>query len=234
MVVDRLTKRYRSGRGIEDVSLTVDPGSVVALLGPNGAGKTTTVRCLVGLLRPDRGAALIGGHPAGSDRAKRETAFVPDNPDLYPILSVEEHLRFRALAFGVRRDLDERVAGALRDVGLEELADQPAGELSRGQRQRVMIAAALVQHASAYILDEPTAGLDPPALAWIEEWLRRTAQRGAGVLVASHNLDFVARVADRAILILDGRVAVDLAVPTDDLALRAWRDDIITRYGEEP
>lgn len=230
VTITALTKHYRSGRGITDVGFDVATGTVCALLGPNGAGKTTTVRCLTGLLAPSAGRVMVDGHPAGSDRAKRAVAYVPDQPALFPVLNVEEHVRFRAQAFGVRHGLDDRIAAALEQAGIAELADQPAGELSRGQRQRVMIAAALVQEASVYVFDEPTVGLDPPGRAWIEDWLRRTAERGDAVLIASHELDVVSRVADRAVLLLDGRVAANLPVPDDEGMQRQWREDVLRRY----
>jgi ABC-2 type transport system ATP-binding protein len=229
--ITSLTRRYRSGRGIMDVSFDIAAGTVCALLGPNGAGKTTTLRCLTGLLAPDSGHISIAGHPAGSDAAKRAVAYVPDQSALFPVLNVEEHVRFRAQAFGVRHELDDRIAAALEQAGIAELADEPAGELSRGQRQRVMIAAALVQEAYVYVFDEPTVGLDPPGRAWIEDWLRRAAERGDAVLIASHERDVVSRVADKAVLLLDGRVAADLPVPDDEHAQRQWRHDVLRRYG---
>lgn len=231
--VGDVTKQYRTGRGVNGASFAVAPGTVVALLGPNGAGKTTIVRCIMGLLIPDRGHITIGGSPAGSDAAKRALAFLPDDPSLYPALSVEEHLRFRGLAFGTGADLDRRVQDAMDTVGIGHLADESAGELSRGQRQRVMIAAALVQEAVAYVLDEPTVGLDPSALDWIERWIRRVAVGGATVLVASHHLDFVGRIADRAVLMLEGAVADEFTVPHQPQLLEGWRKQISARYGGE-
>ena len=233
LAVRGLQKTYSSGHGVHDVSFEVRPGETVALLGPNGAGKTTTVRCIVGLMRPDAGSiTALGAHP-GTLRAGQSTALVPDNPDLYPTLSVEEHLRFRAQAFRLAAPFDEAILEAMRATGIEEIADQLGGELSRGQRQRVMLAAAVLQRASLYVLDEPTVGLDPPALAWLESWLAGRAADGAAVLVATHQIDFMARVADRAVLLQDGVVATTLDVPRGR-DVEAWKRRLVEHFDVWP
>ena len=211
--VSALHKRYRSGDGVAGLDLTVGPGEVLALVGPNGAGKTTTVRCIAGLLRPDHGRIRVLGVPAGSTAAKLRTAVVPDNPELYSVLTVEEHLRFRAQAFRIGGDLTELIDSALADVGLEDLGGRVGGELSRGQRQRVMLAAALVQDAVLHLLDEPTIGLDPPGLDWLEAWITGRAAHGAGFLVTTHQMDFVARVATRVVLMREGTVVREFHTP---------------------
>jgi ABC-2 type transport system ATP-binding protein len=232
LAVCALRKTYASGNGVYDVSFEVGPGETVALLGPNGAGKTTTVRCIVGLMRPDAGAIAVLGEPPGTLRAGQGTALVPDNPDLYPTLSVEEHLRFRAQAFRLPAPFDEAIADAMRATGIEEIADQLGGELSRGQRQRVMLAAAVLQRAALYVLDEPTVGLDPLALSWLESWLAARAAAGAALLVATHQIDFMARVADRAVLLQDGMVAASLEVPRHDL--EAWKHRLVEHFDVWP
>lgn len=233
LAVRSLRKTYASGHGIHDVSFEVAPGEVVALLGPNGAGKTTAVRCVVGLMRPDSGSISVLGAAPGTLSAGQGTALVPDNPDLYPTLSVEEHLRFRAQAFGVTAPFDQAIADAMRAIGIEELADQLGGELSRGQRQRVMLAAAVLQRAALYVLDEPTVGLDPPALAWLENWVTEQAVAGAAILVATHQIDFMARVAHRAVLLQDGLVAATLDVPAPE-QVEAWKHRLVEHFDVWP
>ncbi len=234
LAVRSLRKTYASGHGVQDVSFEVAPGETVALLGPNGAGKTTTVRCVVGLMRPDSGSISVLGAAPGSLRAGQGTALVPDNPDLYPTLSVEEHLRFRAQAFRVAAPFDDAIADAMRATGIEEIADQLGGELSRGQRQRVMLAAAVLQRAALYVLDEPTVGLDPPALAWLENWVRAQAATGAAILVATHQIDFMARIADRAVLLQDGLVAATLDVPRGTEQVEAWKHRLVEHFDVWP
>ena len=229
-----LRKTYSSGNGVQDVSFEVAPGETVALLGPNGAGKTTTVRCVVGLMRPEAGSISVLGAAPGTLRAGQSTALVPDNPDLYPTLSVEEHLRFRAQAFRLAAPFDEAIADAMRATGIEEIADQLGGALSRGQRQRVMLAAAVVQRAALYVLDEPTVGLDPLALSWLERWLGGRAAAGAALLVTTHQIDFMARVADRAVLLQEGMVAATLEVPRGSPDLEAWKHRLVERFDVWP
>ena len=233
LAVRSLRKTYASGHGVEDVSFVVAPGETVALLGPNGAGKTTTVRCVVGLMRPDEGWVSVLGSAPGTPAAGQQTALVPDDPALYPTLSVEEHLRFRAQAFRVPVPHDPAIAEALRATGIEDLTDQLGGELSRGQRQRVMLAAAVLQRAALYVLDEPTVGLDPPSLAWLEAWLAGRTAAGAAVLVATHQIDFMARVADRAVLVQDGSVAATLDVPKGAEA-EAWKRRLVEHFDVWP
>jgi len=234
LAVRSLRKRYASGHGVHDVSFEVAPGETVALLGPNGAGKTTTVRCVVGLMRPDAGSISVLGAAPGTLAAGQRTALVPDNPDLYPTLSVEEHLRFRAQAFRVPPPFEEAIAEAMRATGIEEIADQLGGELSRGQRQRVMLAAAVLQRAALYVLDEPTVGLDPPALAWLENWVTGQAATGAAILLATHQIDFMARIADRVVLLQDGVVAATLVVPRGTGELEAWKHRLVEHFDVWP
>ncbi len=234
LVVRSLRKTYSSGHGVRDVSFEVAPGETFALLGPNGAGKTTTVRCVAGLMRPDAGSITVLGAPCGTFLARQSTALVPDNPDLYPMLSVEEHLRFRAQAFRIGAPLDEAIDDAMRATGIQDIADQLGGELSRGQRQRVMLAAAVLQRAALYVLDEPTVGLDPPSLAWLEHWLAERAGTGAAILVATHQIDFMARIADRAVLLQDGLVAATLEVPEGAADVQAWKDRLVEHFDVWP
>ncbi|MCA1570119.1 MAG: ABC transporter ATP-binding protein [Acidimicrobiales bacterium] len=234
LAVRSLRKTYASGHGVHDVSFEIAAGETLALLGPNGAGKTTTVRCILGLMRPESGSISVLGSPPGTLRAGQGTALVPDSPDLYPTLSVEEHLRFRAQAFRVARPFEDAILEAMRATGIEDLADELGGELSRGQRQRVMLAAAVLQRAALYVLDEPTVGLDPPALAWLENWLTRQAATGSAVLVATHQIDFMARVADRAVLLQDGRVAATLDVPRGADQLEAWKHRLVEHFDVWP
>ncbi len=228
--IEGLAKLYRSGEGVKAVSFRVNSGEIVGMLGPNGSGKTTTLRCAVGLLVPDSGTIRVYGHAPGTLEAQRATAFIPDSPDLYPALTVEEHLRFRAQAFGLRKGVSERIQYALEHLQLGELSDRLGGELSRGQRQRAMLAGALIHDALVYILDEPTVGLDPPGLRWLTHWLRSRAERQIGVVVATHSLEFVTEVADRVVVLVGGRVVSEHHVPDDDATRRQWRNEVVATF----
>lgn len=231
--INGLTKKFANGDGVEQVTLSVRKGEIVALLGPNGAGKTTTLRCLTGMYKPDQGSLLLEGFPAGSVQAQKITAFIPDHPYLYPALTVGEHVQFRARAFHVdRKCLKEKVLQALTDVHLEQLVDRMSGELSRGQKQRVLLAGAAVQDAKLYVLDEPTVGLDIPAKQWLAKWLRTKAQQQCAILVSTHSLEFVLETAHRVLLIQGGCMASEMAVPKEEATWPKWKQEVIRALGE--
>lgn len=231
--VSDLTKKYANGEGVERLSFFVHKGEIVALLGPNGAGKTTTIRCIAGLYEPDRGEIRIGGFRPGSTNAQQMIALIPDHPYLYPTLTVAEHVQFRARAFNVPKNrLKEKVLSALAEVNMDGMADRICGQLSRGQKQRVLLAGAIVRHASLYILDEPTVGLDIPSKQWLAEWLAAQANRQGAALVSTHSLEFVLETAHRVLLIRDGCLVREMAVPRNPEEWPAWRDEVIRVLGK--
>lgn len=210
--VSGLSKAYRSGGGVSGIDFTVRAGEIVVLVGPNGAGKTTTLRCIAGLLQPDSGDVEVG--TAGLDtELANNVAFVQDRPALYPALTVEEHLRFRAQLLEVAPDVDGIVRDAMKAVGLDDLNDRSGSELSRGQQQRVVLAAAWMQRAAVQVFDEPTSGLDPQSAAWLESWIVESSEAGAAVVVATHNLDLAVRVASRVLVVKDGRIVDTVVSP---------------------
>ena len=193
-----LTVRYRQreeDRGsltaLDALDLVVRPGEVFCLLGANGAGKTTTINCFLGFVRPSAGRALVAGvdvaaEPVGT---KRHLAYIPEQVMLYPNLTGVENLAYLAeLATGRRVGRDELVAHLL-DAGLpEHTVDRRVGAYSKGMRQKVGIALAVAKGAAALLLDEPTSGLDPKASNEFSELLARLGDRGAAVLMATHDL----------------------------------------------
>lgn len=233
MQVQKLSKKYRNGDGIEKLSFSIQQGEIVALLGPNGAGKTTTIRCLAGLYEPDEGEIRIGGYPPGHTKVQQMVALIPDQPNLYPVLTVAEHIQFRARGFSKKKDgLKERVYEALQEVQLEQKANELSGQLSRGQKQRVVLAGAIVQDALIYILDEPTVGLDIPSKQWLANWLKRKASQGCAALISTHSLDFVLETADRVLLIRDGELMKSLDVPKLQEDQPLWRQEVVRLLGE--
>ncbi|QIW78556.1 ABC transporter ATP-binding protein [Bacillus tequilensis] len=233
MQVQDLSKCYRNGDGIEHLSFSIQRGEIVALLGPNGAGKTTTIRCLTGLYKPDKGNILIDGSPPGHVNVQKKVALIPDQPHLYPTLTAAEHIQFRARGFHQdKKDLKERVYDALKEVHLEEKADELCGQLSRGQKQRVVLAGAIVQDALLYILDEPTVGLDIPSKQWLSNWLKAKTDQGCAAFVSTHSLEFVLETADRVLLIRDGELMKSLSVPQFKEEQSEWRKEVIRLLGE--
>jgi ABC-2 type transport system ATP-binding protein len=225
LTVDHLTRTYTAPSGalfsaVDDLSFRVDGGEVVGLIGPNGAGKTTTLRSLAGILRPTSGRVAIDGHDIVADAipAKRRLAFMPDEPHLFEYLTVEEHLRLVARLYGVEHF--ERRARALIDE-LELTGKERAlpGELSRGMRQKVVIACGLVRDATTLLFDEPLTGLDPAGIHRMRETIVERAKTGASVLVSSHLLHLVEEICTRIIIMDRGRKIADGTVA--ELAARA-------------
>jgi ABC-2 type transport system ATP-binding protein len=199
-----LTKRFAAVRAVDGLSFTAGAGSVTGFLGPNGAGKTTTLRVLLGLARPTSGQAVIWGRSYRDlgDRRHRVGA-VLETSGFHPGRTVTDHLRVRCAATGASRS---RIEAVLAETGMGELAGRRAGSLSLGERQRLGLAGALLGDPEVLILDEPTNGLDPAGMLWLRGLLRRLGDQGRTVLVSSHILGEVARIADRAIVISHGRL----------------------------
>ncbi len=209
VVAERLTKRYGSLTAVEDLSFSVAPGEIVGFLGPNGAGKSTTMRILAGTMSGTSGRAAIWGvsvalDPAG---AKRHLAYMPENNPLPEDLRVEEYLTLRARLKDVAPDrVDERVRRVMEDCDLTRRASgRLIGQLSKGFRQRVGIADALLAEPRVVILDEPTIGLDPHQILGIRELIRSLRGKMA-VLISSHILHEVEQVCDKVVIINRGRL----------------------------
>ncbi len=202
--VVELTKQFGSVRAVDTLSFSVRPGEVTGFLGPNGAGKTTTLRCLLGLVRPTAGRALVGG--MAYDRIQNPLRVVGaalEAASFHPGRSARDHLRYLAQASGLSRG---RVDAVLRTVGLEEHADRRVGGYSLGMRQRLGLAQALLGDPGVLVLDEPANGLDPAGIAWLRGFLRGLAAEGRTVLVSSHVLGEVQQTVDSVVLLARGRL----------------------------
>jgi ABC-2 type transport system ATP-binding protein len=203
----QLTKRFGGRTAIEDVSLAVARGEVCGFLGPNGAGKTTTLRILAGVFPPTSGRAVVAGHDLARDPlgARRHVGYAPERPALHADMTVEAQLAFVG---GLRLgggDVASAVERVLADTGLGEVRARRIGTLSRGFRQRVGIATALVGDPPALLLDEPTAGLDPAQAAEARALIRRLGADHA-VFVSSHMLADVEALCDRVVILHHGKV----------------------------
>ena len=171
-------KAYRETVAVDGLSFEVPPGAVLGLIGPNGAGKTTTLRALAGIIRPTRGRLFVAGHDVVSDplAAKRELAYIPDDPKLFDALTVWEHLQFMAAAYRVA-DLEPKGEALLRQFELEEKRKTMAQELSRGMRQKVAICCAYLHDPRVILFDEPLTGLDPYAIRTLKASIAERAER---------------------------------------------------------
>ena len=187
--------------------MEVEPGSVYALVGPNGAGKTTTLRMLVGIYRPDEGYVEVCGRRLDRDPSARSlVAYLPENAGVYPRLTGYEHLRFYASLYVGPRGVDEVVERAARISGLGRDLSRRAGEYSRGMRRRLLLSLVLALDTPVVVLDEPTSGLDVHSAVAIRSTVRRAASEGRAVLMTSHNMLEVERVADVVAFMVDGRI----------------------------
>jgi ABC-2 type transport system ATP-binding protein len=208
--VEGLSKDYGSVRAVNGLSLRVARGEILGLVGPNGAGKTTTLRCLTGIVPPTGGTIRIGGFDLLSQpiQAKKRLAFVPDEPRLFDYLTARDHLAVTARLYGVA-DGEARAEALLAELELGDRRDAFPSELSRGMKQKLMVAMALLHRPEAMLLDEPLTGLDPAAMRRMKDRVRATAEQGVAVVLSSHMLHLVEELCQRVVVIVHGRKALD-------------------------
>ncbi|HSR66966.1 MAG TPA: ABC transporter ATP-binding protein [Acidobacteriota bacterium] len=206
-----LSKYYGPFVAIEDISFSIPQGQIVAFLGPNGAGKTTTMKILTGYLSPSQGEARIAGLDVRSQRieAVKKLGYLPENGPLYEDMTPMELLEFFGEARGMGQEqLTARLGTVIDQCGLEQVLEKPIGKLSRGYRQRVGLAQALLHDPEVLIMDEPTAGLDPNQIRGFRENIQQLG-RTKTVLISTHILQEVDAVADRVLLVHNGRLVFD-------------------------
>jgi ABC-type multidrug transport system ATPase subunit len=199
----RVHKRFGEATALAGVSFTAEAGSVTAVIGPNGAGKSTLFLATTGLVEPDSGSIRVLGHPAGSGPAQRAVSLMPEQPDLYPGVSVWEHIVFVALLYRLA-EWQPRAEEMLVRFGLDERRDELPHQLSQGLRRRLALVMALLHGADVLLLDEPFNGLDPRSSHELRSLVRELAEAGASVLVATHILSDVERLADRVVVLDHG------------------------------
>jgi ABC-2 type transport system ATP-binding protein len=211
-----LTKYYGPFVATENITFSIPEGQIVAFLGPNGAGKTTTMKMLTGYLAPSAGSARIGGLDVHRERieASKRLGYLPENGPLYPDMTARELLEF----FGEARELPparlkERIAAVRELCALEQVMEKPIGQLSRGLRQRVGLAQALLHDPEVLIMDEPTAGLDPNQIRQFRENVRKLG-RSKTILISTHILQEVDAIADRVLFVHNGRLVFE-GTPAD-------------------
>lgn len=203
-----LTKRFSRTTAVDDISFSVGKGEIVGFLGPNGAGKTTTMRMLTGYLPPSRGSVEVDGVDMfrNSVQARRKIGYMPENVPLYNDMRVREYLKYRAQLKGLsKRDARQRVTDVVEICGLEDVRRRMIGVLSKGYRQRVGLADALVHNPDLLILDEPTNGLDPNQIRQIRDLIKRLGQDHT-ILISTHILSEVEMTCGRVIIIDGGKI----------------------------
>ena len=207
--VSHLTKKYGHRLAVEDVSFAVADGGICGLLGPNGAGKSTIMNILTGYLSATSGQVTVAEHPLPeeADAAKKCVGYLPEQPPLYPEMTVQEYLDFAAELKGVKKaERKEQVCSAARRTGLEKVLPRLIRSLSKGYRQRVGIAQALLGSPKLIILDEPTVGLDPAQVIEIRKLIRELGQAHT-VILSSHILSEVQAVCQQVLILSKGRLA---------------------------
>jgi ABC-2 type transport system ATP-binding protein len=204
--VESLVKTYRGLTAVDGVSFHVAPGGILGLVGPNGAGKTTTLRCLAGILPPTSGRLQIAGFDLESSpvEAKRRLAFMPDEPRLFEYLTVADHLTLAARLYQVP-EASAKAHALLEELELSGRERALPGELSRGMKQKLVIACGLLHDPQALIFDEPLTGIDPLGIRRMKQTILARARAGAAVIVSSHLLHLVEEICDRVLILHRGR-----------------------------
>jgi ABC-type multidrug transport system ATPase subunit len=205
LVVNNLIKQYGKQNAVDDISFELQGGEVVGLLGPNGAGKSTTIKCIVGLLRKTSGEITIGGFDHLSVEAKRFFSYIPETPYVYDLLTVQEHLQFIAQAYGVK-EWKNKANELLEMFELDDKRDKLGRDLSKGMRQKVSICCALLPDPQLLFFDEPMIGLDPKAIKNTKKIFKELKEAGKTILVSTHMIDSVESIADRIMILKDGKI----------------------------
>jgi ABC-2 type transport system ATP-binding protein len=233
--VQNLTKRYGRHTAVDDVSFTIEKGEVVGFLGPNGAGKSTTMNILTGYLSASEGDAFIDGMNVLEDpeAIKRKIGYLPESPPVYPEMTVHEYLSFVCRIKGVpKNEITDRIDSGLDTVGIREVYRRLIGNLSKGYRQRVGLAQALMGNPDILILDEPTSGLDPKQIIEIRELIRELGADRT-VILSSHILPEVSEICRRVLIINNGVIVADGDPSTMGADLFDASQVIITALADE-
>jgi ABC-2 type transport system ATP-binding protein len=213
--VQNLTKRYGAVTAVDNVTFRAEAGEILGFLGPNGAGKTTTMRVITGYMPATDGKVLVAGYDVFEQpiEAKRRTGYLPETPPLYPDMTVREYLLFVARIKGVpRREISSRVADAMKRTWVADMGSKHCGKLSKGYRQRVGLAQAIIHNPEVLVLDEPTAGLDPKQIIESRQLIRELGGTHT-IVLSTHILPEVSQTCQRVVIINKGKV---VAVDTPD------------------
>jgi ABC-2 type transport system ATP-binding protein len=230
-----LHKSFENVKAVNGVSLRVRKGEIYGLLGPNGAGKTTTIRMLTGLLKPDRGYAIIMGHDVVKEpiKVKKLIGVVPEEANPYPDLSAWDNLILVGRLYGIPNyEIRERASNLLKLLDLYNMKDRKAKNLSKGQRQKLLIAMALIGNPKVLFLDEPTSGLDVLSARKIRELILEMKNEGITVFLTTHNIEEAGELCDRVAIIRNGRIVAEGA--PSELKIKAGAYTYVTIIFNKP
>lgn len=222
--VEGLTKLYGEFVAVNELSFAVKAGEVMGLVGPNGAGKTTTLRCLGGIIPPTRGTIRVCDYDIAKDpiAAKKQLAFFTDEPRLFDYLTVRQHLNFVARIYQVG-SYETLADSLLEELEIADKRDALPGELSRGMKQKLVIACGLLHSPKVIFFDEPLTGLDPLGIRRMKDSILKRAREGAAIIISSHLLHLVQEICSHVLILKNGRKVIDGTI-----------DEIRRRFSEEP
>ena len=205
--VEHLTRRFGKLTAVDDLTFRADSGAILGLLGPNGAGKTTSLLCLAGLLRPDAGTLMLDGQPLGPDRG-RVVGLIPETPEVYAMLTVWEHLVFVAKSCRLEPGWQHRAQELLLRLDLFEQRDTLGEALSKGMRQKTLIASTVLAGAPVLLLDEPMIGLDPKGQRELRSILLELRGAGTAIVLSTHLLESAEAICDQVLVVNHGRAVI--------------------------
>ncbi|MCM3216149.1 ABC transporter ATP-binding protein [Niallia taxi] len=237
--VKNLTGGYTRNPVLKDISFSIDSNEIVGLIGLNGAGKSTTIRHIIGLMEPHKGEIQINGSTFEIDKDgyRKQFTFVPETPILYDELTLEEHLKMTAMAYGISEEqYKTRMPKLLKEFRMEKRLKWFPAHFSKGMKQKVMIMCAFLVQPSLYIVDEPFVGLDPLGIQSLLDMMKKMKEEGAGILMSTHILATAERYCDRIIILHEGKIKC--AGTMDELKREfqmpdATLDDIYIRLTKE-
>ncbi len=211
LTVEHLTRRFGKLTAVDDLSFEASGGAILGLLGPNGAGKTTTLLCLAGLLRPNAGSMMLGDRQLGADRG-RFVALIPETPEVYAMLTVWEHLVFVAKSCRLGPEWQARGRDLLRRLDIADKADALGEALSKGMRQKTLIACTVLAGAPVLLLDEPMIGLDPKGQRELRSILEELRAEGTAIILSTHLLESAEAMCDNVLVMNKGRAVISAPI----------------------
>lgn len=206
--VKEVSKRFKKVEAVKSVSFEIAAGEIVGILGPNGAGKSTTIKMIAGLLRTTGGQISIAGHGNKSIEAKKRFAYIPEFPEMYDMLTIDEHLRFIAQAYNVE-NWQAFMEPYFERFDLKDKREKFGKELSKGMKQKLSICCGLLTQADLYLFDEPMIGLDPKAIRETKKVMTELKEAGKSVLISTHLLDSIEQTCDRVLVMKSGEIILD-------------------------
>ncbi|KOF55609.1 ABC transporter ATP-binding protein [Clostridium sp. DMHC 10] len=218
-----LKKYYKGNKAVDGISFHLNAGEIVGLTGPNGAGKTTTIKCILGLLRKTKGKVLVDGIDSIKQESKYKLAYIPETPDIYPMLTVWEHLKFIALAYYID-DWQEYGNEILKRFDLYDKKNILGRDLSKGMKQKLSICCALLHKPDVFLVDEPLIGLDPKAIRELKDAFKALRAEGKSLLISTHMLDTAEGLCDRIVVLKKGTLILEGTIEDLRLKVNAGED----------